>query len=68
MHLKTKVYYLAARDEIASAAVAYMSEDQTARLHARSMAFLTSAKTDWKYIITHYDEAFRIALSRHSGK
>lgn len=60
--------YLAARDEIASAAVAYMSEDQTARLHARSMAFLTSAKTDWKYIIIHYDEAFRIALSRHSGK
>ncbi len=62
---RTDSNYLQARDEIAEAAVRYEAEDQTARLHARNMAFLTSGKTDWKYFIAHYDEAFRIALSKH---
>lgn len=62
---RTDSNYMQARDEIADAALRYEAEDQTARLHARNMAFLTSAKTDWKYFIAHYDEAFRIALSKH---
>lgn len=57
--------YFNSRDEIASAALAYQSSDPNARLHARNMAFLTSAKTDWKYFIAYYYEAFGIALSKH---
>lgn len=57
--------YACACDKIASAAVAYEAQDSTSRLQARNMAFLTSGKTDWKYFIAHYDEAFRIALSKH---
>lgn len=60
--------YHVSRDAIASAAVAYELADSSARLHARNKAFLTSAKTDWKFFIAHYDEAFRIALSRNSVK
>lgn len=51
--------------QIASASLDYEAEDATTRLHARNMAFLTSAKTDWKYFIAAYDKAFRIALSKH---
>lgn len=51
--------------KIASAALAYEAEDVTSRLQARNMAFLTSAKADWKHFIADYDEAFRIALSKH---
>ena len=32
------------------------------------MAFLTSAKTDWKYFIVHYDKAYEIALSRNTRR
>lgn len=49
-------------DEIASAAVAYEKSDLNVRQQARNKAFMTSAKTDWKYFIAHYDKAFRIAL------
>ena len=58
--------YLRSRDEIAAATVAYCSSDLTARLHARNMAFLTSAKTDWKYFMSHYDKAFKIALHHNN--
>lgn len=58
--------YVSACDRIASAAIAYEAEDTASRLQARNMAFLTSAKTDWKYFAEHYDRAFRIALSRHN--
>lgn len=51
--------------KIASAALAYEAEDATMRLQARNMAFLTSAKTDWKYFVAHYNKAFAIALSKH---
>lgn len=56
--------YLQTRDEIADAALSYREADATVRLHARNMAFLTSAKTDWKFFMTHYDEAYRIALDK----
>lgn len=54
--------YDTTRDEIASAACAYEVEDAAGRQHARNMAFLTAAKTDWKFFIVYYDKAFRIAL------
>lgn len=54
--------YFYSRDEIVSATLAYEAADANTRLHARNMAFLTSAKTDWKYFIAHYDKAFSIAL------
>lgn len=57
--------YHRTRDEIADAALNYEAADAHARLHARNMAFLTSAKTDWKYFMAHYFEAFEIALSKH---
>lgn len=57
--------YLEACAKIASAALAYEAEDATLRLQARNMAFLTSAKTDWKYFVSHYNRAFAIALSKH---
>ena len=55
--------YEATRDRIASTALSYEAEDINGRLLARNKAFLTSAKTDWKYFMAHYDKAFRIALS-----
>lgn len=58
--------YLRSRDEIAATVIAYEASDQTARLHARNMAFLTSAKTDWKFFMEHYDTAFRIALHNNN--
>ncbi len=57
--------YAQACGKIAAAALEYEAEDATSRLQARNMAFLTSAKTDWKYFAAHYDEAFKIALSKH---
>lgn len=57
--------YIEARDNIADAALAYMAQDSNARKHARNMAFLTSARTDWKFFMEHYDRAYEIALSKH---
>ena len=57
--------YAQACGKIAAAALEYEAEDATSRLQACNMAFLTSAKTDWKYFAAHYDEAFKIALSKH---
>lgn len=58
--------YLQARDSIVNAALAYEALDSSGRQHARNMAFLTAAKTDWKYFIALYDKAFRVALSKHN--
>lgn len=52
-------------NEIAAAALAYEAQDSNSRLLARNKAFMTSAKTDWKYFIAHYDKAFRIALTHN---
>lgn len=60
--------YEQARSAMAAAALAYEACDATARLHARNMAFLTSAKTDWKFFISHYDEAFRIAIQNRNKR
>lgn len=60
--------YERTRDEIAAAALAYDALDANGRLQARNMAFLTSAKTDWKYFIEFYDKAFRIALAKNKLK
>ena len=57
-------FYEQTRDQIAAATIQYRQEDLNSRLHARNMAFLTSAKTDWKFFIDSYYKAFRIALSR----
>lgn len=57
--------YHRTKDEIANAALDYEGSDANVRLHARNMAFLTSAKTDWKYFMAHYDRAFQIALNKH---
>lgn len=62
---RTDSNYHTARTEIANAALAYEGADSNTRLHARNMAFLTSAKTDWKFFMQHYDRAFEIALRRH---
>lgn len=51
--------------EIADDATDYISEDNNLRLQARNMAFLTSAKADWKFFILNYDKAFEIALRRN---
>ncbi len=51
--------------EIADDATDYISEDNNLRLQARNMAFLTSAKADWKFFILNYDKAFEIALQRN---
>lgn len=48
---------------IADTAISYLLTDANGRLQARNMAFLTSAKCDWKYFISHYDMAFSLALS-----
>ena len=57
-------YPEACRD-IVDAALRYAESDVNARLHARNMAFLTSAKADWKYFIAYYDKAFRFALDHN---
>ena len=57
--------YFSSLDKIATAALNYEAADAKRRLHARNMAFLTSAKTDWQYFIRYYDEAFKIALDKH---
>lgn len=53
---------------IASAALDYLAEDNSTRLHARNLAFLTSAKADWKFFILNYDKAFEIALTRNKRR
>ena len=60
--------YHQACDEIVGAALIYEESPANQRLHARNMAFLTSAKTDWKYFIVHYDKAYEIALSRNTRR
>lgn len=65
---RTDSNYHQAKDQIADAALAYEACDPNARLHARNMAFLTSAKTDWKYFIKSYDEAFRVALQHSKNR
>lgn len=62
---RTDSNYNQAADLIAETALAYMGEDAGARLQARSMAFLTSAKADWKFFILNYDRAFEIAQARN---
>lgn len=52
------------KEEIAEATVEYEASDLATRRHARNLAFLTAAKTDWKFFMAHYDEAFRIALKK----
>ena len=60
--------YLQTRDDIVAATLAYVDADANARQHARNMAFLTAAKTDWKYFIKNYDEAFAFALDHNNRK
>ncbi|MCM1369408.1 MAG: glycogen/starch synthase [Candidatus Amulumruptor caecigallinarius] len=48
--------------EIVESTLNYVEADQKKRLKARNMAFLTSAKADWKYFIANYDKAYEIAL------
>lgn len=60
--------YDKACDGIARAALAYAEANANGRLHARNLAFLTSAKTDWKYFIAFYDKAFRIALCHNTRR
>lgn len=56
--------YNRACETIAEAAAAYCKESPVGRSEARLAAFLTSEKADWKFFISHYDEAFSIALKR----
>ena len=60
--------YQQACDEIVGAALTYEEAVTNVRRHARSLAFLTSAKTDWKYFIVHYDRAYEIALSNNNRR
>lgn len=65
---RTDSGYLRTRDEIAEAALAYEAADSKVRQQARNMAFLTSARTDWKYFMAHYDRAFEFALSHNNRR
>lgn len=62
---RTDSNYHQAKEAISSAALAYEASDSNARLHARNQSFLTSARTDWKFFMAHYDAAFRIALEHN---
>lgn len=62
---RTDSNYGEAADKIAATALRYITEDAGDRLQARNMAFLTSAKADWKFFILNYDRAYEIALSRN---
>ncbi len=53
---------------IAEAAAGYYKETPVARSEARHAAFLTAEKADWKFFITHYDEAFSVAWRRASER
>lgn len=62
---RTDSNYSQAADSIAQTALTYIGEEPGARLQARNMAFLTSAKADWKFFILNYDRAFEIAMARN---
>lgn len=62
---RTDSNYNQAADKIADTALGYISEEGGERLQARNMAFLTSAKADWKFFILNYDRAYEIALARN---
>lgn len=53
--------------QIADAAVDYLRADATDIARGRMAAAATSEKADWKFFIRHYDEAFRVALSKHKS-
>lgn len=53
---------------IVDSALGYADSDVNARLHARNLAFLTSARADWKYFIAHYDAAFRFAIEHNNRR
>lgn len=55
-------------NEISASAIAYMLEDNTKRLYARNLAFLTADKANWKFFISYYDRAFETALNRNKRK
>lgn len=57
--------YFPTRDAIVNAVLEYEDADPSVRLHARNMAFLTAAKTDWKFFIKNYDEAYTYALDHN---
>ena len=60
--------YVESRDAIANAASAYYQESAIARSEARHAAFLTAEKADWKFFVSHYDEAFKTAINRAASK
>lgn len=62
---RTDSNYAQAAALIRMAALEYITEDVSLRLKARNLAFLTAAKSDWKFFILNYDKAFEIALSRN---
>lgn len=60
--------YVESRDAIADAAAAYYQESSIARSEARHAAFLTAEKADWKFFVSHYDEAFKTAINRAASR
>lgn len=60
--------YVESRDAIANAASAYYQESAIARSEARHAAFLTAEKADWKFFVSHYDEAFKTAINRAASR
>lgn len=60
--------YVESRDAIADAAAAYYQESAIARSEARHAAFLTAEKADWKFFVSHYDEAFKTAINRAASR
>lgn len=60
--------YSEAVANITAKALDYICQDNTLRLQARNMAFLTSAKADWKFFILNYDKAFETALQRNTRR
>ncbi len=53
---------------ISSAAIEYLRADAPDIARGRMAAAQTAAKADWKFFITHYDDAFKTALNRRDSR
>lgn len=65
---RTDSNYHEACSRISADGTDYLTADQSLRLRARNLAFLTAAKADWKFFILNYYKAMEIALARNNRK
>ncbi|MDE6444135.1 MAG: glycosyltransferase [Muribaculaceae bacterium] len=60
--------YNEAADEIANQIARYSVQTQDEKKEAREAASATSAKADWKFFISAYDKAFKVASDRRDER